>query len=56
MSGKQQTKEFIYDQLCVLADDVNNLENNPSKKEVNEIILNLYQVMRQLSDFAENGY
>lgn len=53
---KQLTKQLIYDQLCALADTVHELENNPSKKEVDEIIQNLYQVMRQLSDFAENGY
>lgn len=53
---REQTKRLIFDQLCVIADTVSDLENNPSKKEINEIIQNLYQVMRQLSDFAENGY
>ncbi len=53
----EERKNLIYDQLVVVAEDVQNLENKPSRAKAAVLINNLYEVMRQLSDFAEeNGY
>ena len=53
----EQKKQFIVDQLQTITDDISFMENNPSKIEANISINRLYQVMRQISDWAEeNGY
>lgn len=52
MSFEQQ-KKLISDMLYVLGDDVDSLPNKPNLKEVNEVIFQLYQVMRRLSDWEE---
>jgi hypothetical protein len=52
--SKEQTRALIYDQLCTIADTVIDLPLNSSKKRTYEIIQDLYEVMRQLSDYSES--
>lgn len=51
----EQTKNLISDIIHVIGDDVSSLPNKPNLKEVNEIIFQLYQVMRRLSDWEEGS-
>lgn len=53
----EQRKKLIADQLGTIAQSVYDLEATPSHYAVNLTINQLYQVMRQLSDWSEEqGY
>lgn len=50
-----QNRNFIADQLKTIADDIEKLADNPPSIQVTMLINDLYQVMRQLSNYSEHS-
>lgn len=53
----EETKMLIAEQLHTIAESIETLENQPSKIQSKLIINQLYEVMRQISEWSEtHGY
>lgn len=52
----EQHRNLMAEQLKTITDDVQNLADNPPNMQVTLLINDLYQVMRQLSDYSESKH
>ena len=49
----EELRRMMAEELRTIAEDVENLPGSVTKQKINGMIQNLYEVMRQLSDYAE---
>ena len=54
MSG-QEIRFLIKELLFTVAEEVDALPDSPSKGQIDSTIKSLYEIMRQLSEWSENG-